>query len=91
MPLEVLTPKAGKGPGVLVVHPWWGLNRTTRGYGAALAAEGFVVGLADLFEGETASTIEEAGATPTVVVVTTGAAAGAGAAVVDDASAGATK
>ena len=60
MPLEVLTPKAGKGPGVLVVHPWWGLNRTTRGYGAALAAEGFVVGLADLFEGETASTIEEA-------------------------------
>ena len=60
MPLDVLTPKAGKGPGVLVIHPWWGLNRTTREYAAALAAESFVVGLADLFEGETASTIEDA-------------------------------
>jgi carboxymethylenebutenolidase len=49
--LEILLPAAGSGPGVLVVHPWWGLNATIRAYGRALSQQGFVVGLADAFEG----------------------------------------
>jgi carboxymethylenebutenolidase len=58
--MDVLTPSEGHGPGVLVLHPWWGLNRTIRDYGAALAREGFVVGLPDLFEGDTTTSIPEA-------------------------------
>ena len=59
-PLEILLPPSGKGTGVLVLHPWWGLNDTIRNYGAALAAEGFAVGLTDLYDGEIATTIAEA-------------------------------
>jgi carboxymethylenebutenolidase len=58
--IDVLLPPGGKGPGVLVAHPWWGLNQTIRDYGAALAREGFVVGLADVFAGETTTSIETA-------------------------------
>jgi carboxymethylenebutenolidase len=49
--LEVLVPRSGSGPGVLVVHPWWGRNVTVRDYGRALSELGFVVGLPDAFEG----------------------------------------
>jgi carboxymethylenebutenolidase len=49
--MEIVLPPQGKGPGVLVAHPWWGLNRTIRDYGAALARQGFVVALPDLFDG----------------------------------------
>jgi carboxymethylenebutenolidase len=58
--LEILLPAAGNGPGVLVVHPWWGRNATVRDYGGALAAEGFVVGLADAFKGDVVTTREAA-------------------------------
>ncbi len=58
--MDVLLPAGGKGSGVLVCHPWWGLNQTIRDYGAALAKEGFVVGLPDLFDGAIATTIEGA-------------------------------
>lgn len=58
--MDMLKPPGGNGPGVLVAHPWWGLNQTIRDYGAALAAEGFVVGLPDLFDGQIATTIEDA-------------------------------
>jgi carboxymethylenebutenolidase len=58
--MDVLLPRSRRGPGVLVAHPWWGLNQTIRDYGAALAAEGFVVGLPDLFDGGIATTIEDA-------------------------------
>ena len=58
--MDVLVPAGGKGPGVLVAHPWWGLNRTIRDFGAVLTAEGFVVGLPDLFDGGIATTIEAA-------------------------------
>jgi carboxymethylenebutenolidase len=50
--LEVVLPAGGSGPGVLVVHPWWGRNATVLAYGQALAAEGFVVGLPDAFDGD---------------------------------------
>ena len=49
--LQILLPQSGSGPGVLVVHPWWGRNATVRDYGRALAELGFVVGLPDAFEG----------------------------------------
>ena len=58
--MDFLLPPAGTGPGVLVVHPWWGLNRTIRDYGAALAEQGFVVALPDLFEGDLTTSIETA-------------------------------
>lgn len=55
-----MKPAGGTGPGILIAHPWWGLNQTIRDYGAALAAEGFVVGLPDLFEGQIATTLDGA-------------------------------
>ena len=58
--MDILKPASGNGPGVLVAHPWWGLNQTVRDYGAALAREGFVVGLVDVFGGETTTSIDEA-------------------------------
>jgi carboxymethylenebutenolidase len=58
--MDILLPPSGTGPGVLVAHPWWGLNRTIRDYGARLAQEGFVVGLPDFFEGNVATTIDDA-------------------------------
>jgi carboxymethylenebutenolidase len=58
--MDILLPKTGTGPGVLVAHPWWGLNRTIRDYGARLAAEGFVVALPDLFDGDITTSIETA-------------------------------
>lgn len=58
--MDILQPSGGTGSGVLVAHPWWGLNQTIRDYGAALAAEGFTVGLPDLFDGAVTTTIEGA-------------------------------
>ncbi|MEQ1770033.1 MAG: dienelactone hydrolase family protein [Devosia sp.] len=58
--MEVLLPKSGRGPGVLVAHPWWGLNATIRAYGQSLADAGFVVGLPDLFAGDVTTEIEGA-------------------------------
>ena len=59
--MDIVLPPRGKGPGVLVVHPWWGLNQTIRGYGAALAKQGFVVGLPDLFAGMVVTDPDAAG------------------------------
>lgn len=58
--LDILLPPGGTGPGVLVVHPWWGLNATVRDFGAALAAQGFIVGLADAFAGDIVTGQDEA-------------------------------
>jgi carboxymethylenebutenolidase len=58
--MDILMPPGGNGPGVLVAHPWWGLNQTIRDYGAALARDGFVVGMPDLFDGAVTDTIEGA-------------------------------
>lgn len=50
-------PLAGKGPGVLVLHAWWGLNDTIKAFCTRLANEGFIVFAPDLYHGEIANTI----------------------------------
>ncbi len=53
-------PPGGKGPGVLVLHAWWGLNGFFRELCERLAREGFVAYAPDLYHGKTADTVEEA-------------------------------
>jgi carboxymethylenebutenolidase len=47
-------------PGVVVFHPWWGLNDDVIAYADRLAAAGFAVTAPDLVRGRTAATIEDA-------------------------------
>jgi carboxymethylenebutenolidase len=47
-------------PGVVVYHPWWGLNDDIVAFADRLAEAGFAVVAPDLFGGQVATTIEEA-------------------------------
>src|SRR5262249_110828 len=42
-------PPAGVGPGVLVLHAWWGLNETLKAFCKRLANSGFVAFAPDLY------------------------------------------
>lgn len=53
-------PTTGDGPGVLVLHAWWGLNDTIKAFCAQLAAAGFVAFAPDLYHGKVADTIADA-------------------------------
>ena len=53
-------PSSGEGPGLLVLHTWWGLNATMKEVCDRLAGKGFVAYAPDLFHDRIASTIEEA-------------------------------
>jgi carboxymethylenebutenolidase len=50
-------PSVGGGPGVLVLHAWWGLNDTIKAFCDRLAANGFIAFAPDLYHGEIANTI----------------------------------
>src|SRR6266540_4311179 len=47
-------------PGVLVLHPWWGLNDDVRAYAERLRGEGYEVASPDLYHGRVATTIDGA-------------------------------
>jgi carboxymethylenebutenolidase len=53
-------PTSGTGPGVLVLHAWWGLNDVFKQLCDQLAAAGFVAFAPDLYGGAIAETIDEA-------------------------------
>lgn len=54
-------PESGGGPGVLVLHAWWGLNGTFRQVCQGLASEGFIALGPDLYgDGVVVDTVEEA-------------------------------
>ena len=53
-------PLTGKGPGVLVLHAWWGLNDTIKNFCNRLADSGFVVFAPDLYHGKVANNIPDA-------------------------------
>ena len=44
-------PPNGKGPGVLVLHAWWGLNDTVKAFCTRLAESGFIAFAPDLYHG----------------------------------------
>ena len=47
-------------PGVVVLHPWWGLNDDVIAYSDRLAGEGYAVVAPDMFDGQVATEIEDA-------------------------------
>ncbi|NJM07803.1 dienelactone hydrolase family protein [Candidatus Gracilibacteria bacterium] len=53
-------PASGNGPGLLVLHAWWGLKPFFTLLCDRLAQEGFVVFAPDLNEGQIAQTVEQA-------------------------------
>src|SRR5438046_3220896 len=53
-------PEQGSGPGVLVLHAWWGLTEPFRQVCDRLAEAGFVALAPDLYRGKTTAAIEEA-------------------------------
>jgi carboxymethylenebutenolidase len=46
--------------GVLVLHPWWGLNDDVRAFAERLRGEGYTAATPDLFNGKVATTIDAA-------------------------------
>lgn len=56
----VAVPASGRGPGLLVLHAWWGLNPFFKNLCDRLALAGFVALAPDLNEGQVAVTVDEA-------------------------------
>ena len=60
MAVKILHPTRSNGAGILVVHSWWGRTTSFLKYGSALAQEGSAVGVSDLFNGQVATSENEA-------------------------------
>lgn len=54
------TPPSAKGPGVLVLHAWWGLNDSVKDFCRQLGSAGFTAFAPDLYHGAVAETISDA-------------------------------
>jgi carboxymethylenebutenolidase len=57
----LVKPGAGKGPGLIVIQEWWGLDEHMADLVERFAAEGFVALAPDLFGGKVAHDTDEAG------------------------------
>src|SRR5260221_1731478 len=53
-------PEHGSGPGVLVLHAWWGLTEPFRQVCDRLAEAGFLALAPDPYRGKTTASVEEA-------------------------------
>jgi carboxymethylenebutenolidase len=53
-------PGGDAGPGILVLHAWWGLTDHVRGVCDELAGEGYVALAPDLFNGRVATEVDDA-------------------------------
>src|SRR5438128_7429647 len=53
-------PSHGSGPGVVVLHAWWGLTEPFRHVCDRLAEAGFVALAPNLYRGKTTAAVEEA-------------------------------
>lgn len=53
-------PPSGKGPGLLLLHAWWGLTDFFKQQADKFAAEGFVVFAPDFYDGKQTAEITEA-------------------------------
>jgi carboxymethylenebutenolidase len=62
-------PESGRGPGVIVVQEWWGLDSGIKEMADRLAADGFVAFAPDLYHGELAghTEMDKAGALMTAM------------------------
>ena len=60
VPGYLAVPKKGSGPGVIVLHAWWGLTDFFKNLSERLATAGFVAFAPDMYRGVTASTRDEA-------------------------------
>ncbi len=58
--METICPDGAPEGAVLIIHSWWGLTDSFRTFGSSLAGAGYLVGLADLFEGQIAATEADA-------------------------------
>jgi carboxymethylenebutenolidase len=55
------SPASGKGPGVIVIQEWWGLNDNIKQIADRFAAEGYLALAPDLYHGKLTAEPDEAG------------------------------
>ncbi len=60
-------PEHGSGPGVVILHAWWGLTQPFQQVCDRLAEAGFVALAPDLYHGKTTAAVEEAQAWSTAL------------------------
>lgn len=58
--LHVSSPAAPTSAGVVLLHPWWGLNEDVVAYADRLSEAGFAVVAPDLYGGQVVAAIDEA-------------------------------